>query len=103
MTIVAHRPEDMRPDTAYRQRPRPAGWGSYGGIHNADNPPGAPKISSKGSGSGGMLRKGRLGTEHAEFLCQNCHEKPADKQMPKCDHIICQDCLVDQGGECPLC
>jgi len=98
MTIVAHRPEDM-------VAPRGQGWGNYsrGGIHAADNPPEAPKISSGGSDSGGMLRKGRLGTEHAEFLCQNCHEKPAYKQMPKCDHIICQDCLVDQGGECPLC
>lgn len=81
---------------------RPSGFGRYGGIHKADDPPGAPKVSSHGSGSGGMLRKGRLGTETPDFICQMCEEKPAVKQMPACGHIICADCLLDGGKECPI-
>lgn len=80
---------------------RGSGWGTMHSAppYKADNPPGAPKIS----GSGSMLHKSRLGKEKVEFYCQHCLEKPATKQMPKCGHILCLDCLVDQGGECALC
>lgn len=80
---------------------RGSGWGTFHSAppYRADNPPGAPKISEASS----MLRKSRLGKEKPIFMCQNCLDKPAHKQMPECGHIICQDCLVDQGGECPLC
>lgn len=97
MTIAAHQPEDM-------VTPRGQGWGNYsrGRTHDADNPPEAPKVSNRGSGSGGMLRKGRVGTEIPDFICQMCEEKPATKQMPGCGHIICEDCLLDGGRECPI-
>lgn len=67
--------------------------------HPANDPPGARKVSDSGS----MLRKRRLGKEKPMFVCQKCLDKPATKQMTSCGHIICQDCLVEQGGECPLC
>ena len=85
--------------------PRGSGWGTFHSSppYRTDDPPGAPKISE----SGGVLRKSRLGKEKLSFVqpfdCQRCLEKPATKQMPKCGHILCLDCLVEQGGECPLC
>jgi len=85
---------------------RAPGWGSFHSQpsppHPADDPPGARKVSEAGS----SLRKSRLGKEKDfvwPFNCRHCLEKPATKQIPKCGHILCLDCLVEQGGECPLC
>lgn len=80
------------------QNNRGPGWGTQP-PYRSDNPPGAPKLSEAGS----ILAKSRLGKEKPKFFCQKCDEREATKQMPGCNHVLCQDCLVAQGGECPLC